>query len=523
MQDRDGCPAHPTVALRRCLSVGLALLTVPLGAMHAQAGPPRSESGPIRPAAVSGAFYPKDPEELGRQVDGFLKGAAAFDVKGRIVALIAPHAGYAYSGPTAGVAYRQLCGRSYDVVVILAPAHRESLKGANVYPGKGYCTPLGVVPVDVGLADRIVSEGGDLVRSSLAGHRVVQEIPGERPQVRGEHAIEVQLPFLQRTLSDFSIVPIIVGECNLEACGRIADALARALKGLPALLVASSDLYHGESDRACVESDKRTLEWIRARDAKGLSKGLEDGTSQACGGGPILIATMAARQLGANQAEVLAYTNSNAVAWRTGGYVVGYGAVALTDSAGPVSAKPLPDSARSELIRIARDALAHAIRGEPPGPPGSRHPALTEWRPAFVTLTVQGQLRGCIGCVRTTQPLDLTVQQMARSAALEDPRFPPLSPEETERVRIEISVLGPLQPLNDVSKIEIGRHGLMIRQGRASGLLLPQVPLGLGWDHRTFLEQVCLKANLPAGAWKEHDTRLWTFEAEVFGEQRPDQ
>ena len=125
--------------------------------------------------------------------------------------------------------------------------------------------------------------------------------------------------------------------------------------------------------------------------------------------------------------------------------------------------------------------------------------------------------------MRTTQPLDLTVQQMARSAALEDPRFPPLSPEETERVRIEISVLGPLQPLNDVSKIEIGRHGLMIRQGRASGLLLPQVPLGLGWDHRTFLEQVCLKANLPAGAWKEHDTRLWTFEAEVFGEQRPDQ
>ena len=149
----------------------------------------------------------------------------------------------------------------------------------------------------------------------------------------------------------------------------------------------------------------------------------------------------------------------------------------------------------------------------PPEPPTEQ---VQKHLGAFVTLTLEGRLRGCIGNIVGNGPLYLTIVAMARAAAFQDLRFSPLQMEEFARLEWEISVLGPLEPCPDPDKVEIGRHGLMIQKGSFSGLLLPQVPVEWHWDRTTFLKQVCRKAGLPDQAWTDPASRLYWFEAEIF-------
>ena len=490
---------------KKSLLLGAFLMVLPVRCTSSSSAPQ-----PVRESAVAGSWYPGDATALQRLIDNLLNAAPSADLKGRLIALVAPHAGYAYSGPTAAAAYRQVQGRKYDAVIVLAPSHRDYLEGASVYARGSYRTPLGAVPVDTELADAIIAGDKKGIQAGVAGHRTEA----------GEHSLEIQLPFLQRTLPDLKIVPIIIGNHTLKSARRMADAIAHAAENRQVLIVASSDLYHGEDYDACVEISGNTLDDIQKLDAKSLARGLDKGRCQACGRGPILIAMMAAKQLGADRAQVLARTNSNDVTGKRGGYVVGYGAVALLASENNADEKAqLPEDAKRELLEIARASLEHSAKGDPLPPLDIRCAELNETGAAFVTLKRKGRLRGCIGCLPPGQmPLGLTVQQMARSATLKDPRFRPVQPEELREIEIEISVLTPLQPLDNVEKIEIGRHGLWIRKGYASGVLLPQVPVEQGWDRQTYLERICLKAGLPTDAWKAPDTRLWTFEAIVFGE-----
>ncbi|EFL51915.1 AMMECR1 domain protein [Solidesulfovibrio fructosivorans JJ]] len=148
-----------------------------------------------------------------------------------------------------------------------------------------------------------------------------------------------------------------------------------------------------------------------------------------------------------------------------------------------------------------------------PQPPTDK---LREAYGAFVTLNLRGRLRGCIGHIIGDRPLFTTIADMAEAAAFEDPRFPPLSPEEFEAVTVEISVLSPLTPCPDPNLVEVGRHGLLMRRGGRSGLLLPQVPVEWGWDRETFLCQTCSKAGMEPGCWKDPATQIFWFEAEVF-------
>lgn len=176
---------------------------------------------------------------------------------------------------------------------------------------------------------------------------------------------------------------------------------------------------------------------------------------------------------------------------------------------------------RKTLLRIARDSIASALEG--------RRPDLNQYpiddtlrRPAgaFVTLNDErGQLRGCIGSIQPVAPLVQAVSSSAISAALRDPRFYPVKPEELPKLHLEISVMGPIEPVKDVSEIEVGRDGLIISRGPYAGLLLPQVAGDYGWDRETFLNQTCVKAGLPPAAWRSPDTRIERFSAEVFGEQ----
>ncbi|MBN2380305.1 AmmeMemoRadiSam system protein A [candidate division WOR-3 bacterium] len=174
---------------------------------------------------------------------------------------------------------------------------------------------------------------------------------------------------------------------------------------------------------------------------------------------------------------------------------------------------------RGEIIRIARKAIKERLEGREWNPEDPLTRRLGQVQGAFVSLHRQGMLRGCIGYIKGIKPLYLTVAEMARAAAFGDPRFPPLAPSEFDRIDIEITVLSPLHKIDDPEEVEVGKHGLLIRRGPYQGVLLPQVPVEQGWDHKTFLDHTCMKAGLSPGCWKEEGTELYVFSGEVFGEK----
>ncbi len=176
----------------------------------------------------------------------------------------------------------------------------------------------------------------------------------------------------------------------------------------------------------------------------------------------------------------------------------------------------LSPGSRKELLRVAREAVECAARRRRGSVSPPRDPALLRPGGAFVTLKRGGELRGCIGTFRESDPIYRSVAEMGKAAAEEDPRFPRVAPEEVPDLDVEISVLSPLRPVADPAEVEVGRHGVCVVEGAHRGVLLPQVAVEWGWDRETFLAQTCRKAGLPPDAWR-HGARILVFEAEVFG------
>jgi MEMO1 family protein len=476
----------------------------------------------IRPAYVAGGFYPADANELGKMIDGFLAQASPEKLDGSLVALICPHAGYQFSGGVAAYSYAQLKGRSYDRVVVLAPSHYESFPFSSIYDGEAYRTPLGDVPVDHDFAAKLTKLSSSIKISERGhGEEVVQ---GGR---YGEHALEDQLPFLQRVLGQFKMVPIIMGDPRYDACRALGIALAKAVQGTNTLILVSSDLSHYHPYDEAEQMDHQILKTIEEWDYFTLEQNTErDIWHGPCGGGPIVAAMIAAERLGAHHAQILKYANSGDVTGEKS-RVVGYGAVALVAANGKENKKherksaefSLAPAEKQELLKIARQSVEVAVREKKILPvPADEPEALRNARGAFVTLKERGDLRGCIGYMSPVKPLAETVRDVAAFAALEDRRFRPVSEGELNILEYEISVLSPLRRVDDINQIHVGQHGLLIRKGEFEGVLLPQVPTEEGWDRKTFLEQVCVKAGLPEQAWKDEDADLFMFTALVFGE-----
>jgi hypothetical protein len=470
----------------------------------------------IRPAYVAGGFYPADATELGKMIDGFLAHATAEKLEGSLVALICPHAGYQFSGGVAAYSYIQLRGRSYDRVVVIAPSHYESFPFSSIYEGDAYRTPFGDVPVDHDFAAKL-AKLSSAIKISGRGHG---EVEGH-----GEHALEDQLPFLQRVLGQFKMVPIVMGDPSYDACRALGIALAKAVQGTNTLILVSSDLSHYHPYDEAERMDHQILKTIEDWDYLTLSQNTErDIWKGPCGGGPIVAAMIAAERLGAHHAQILKYANSGDV---TGdkSRVVGYGAVALVAEKenkkhGRKRAEfSLTPGEKQELLKIARQSVETAVREKKLYPvPADEPEALRNARGAFVTLKEHGDLRGCIGYMSPMKPLVETVRDVAAYAALEDRRFRPVSEGELGSLEYEISVLSPLRKVEDINQIHVGQHGLLIRKGEYEGVLLPQVPTEEGWNRNTFLEQVCVKAGLPEQSWKDPDADLFMFTALVFGE-----
>ena len=475
----------------------------------------QSEAPKVRPPAVAGAFYPADPKALAKMVDEFLARAVVERTTGLVLAVISPHAGYEYSGHVAAHSYALLKGRKIERVVVIAPCHVDAFSFSSVYDGDAYATPLGNIPVDKEFARRLAALD-PLIKLSGRGHG---EVAG-----RGEHALEVQLPFLQRVLGPFRLVPIVMGDQNYDLSRALGVSLAKLMQGTNTLIVASSDLSHFHPYDEAVRLDRKTLNAVEEWDYFNMSRNFERRIWEACGGGPIVAAMIAAERLGANRAKILKYANSGDVTSEKG-RVVGYGAVALVaeeSRTGPkVPEFSLRQREKDELLKIAKKSVEIAVKERTLykcAAPGIA--SLEQDRGAFVTLKKKGQLRGCIGYIAPAKALYLTVRDVAAAAAVEDPRFEPVMPSELGDLEYEISVLSPLRRVTDVKQIQVGRHGLIVNKGNYEGLLLPQVPTEQHWDRMTFLEQTCVKAGLPTSAWKDEETDIFSFTALVFGEHK---
>jgi hypothetical protein len=316
-----------------------------------------------------------------------------------------------------------------------------------------------------------------------------------------------------------------MGDPSYDLCRSLGIALAKAVQGTNTLILVSSDLSHYHPYEEAEQMDHQILKTIEDWDYLSLSQNIQrDIWRGPCGGGPIVAAMIAAERLGAHHAQILKYANSGDV---TGdkSRVVGYGAVAIvaeekSKKRGRKSAEfSLTPAEKQALLKIARSSVETVVREKrvypvPPGQPAE----LMNARGAFVTLKEHGDLRGCVGYMSPVKSLAEAVRDVAAYAALEDHRFRPVSENELGLLEYEVSVLSPLHKVDDVKQIQVGEHGLLIREGESEGVLLPQVPVEEHWDRHTFLEQVCVKAGLPQQAWKDEDADLFMFTAIVFGE-----
>jgi AmmeMemoRadiSam system protein B len=253
---------------------------------------------PIRPAAVSGSWYPGAAPALRRAIQGYLD-AAGRPPRGQVRAVIAPHAGLIYSGPVGAFAYATLAGRHYDAVVLVGPSHYLAFEGVAIAPRGAFDTPFGPVPV----AER---DAEALMRASPS----IRDLPAAHAR---EHSLEMQLPFLAHLLPGTPIVPLVMGRQARETVEDLAGALARTFAGRDVLLVASTDLSHYHDAQTAARLDGRMVTLVERFDAEGLLDALARFPDHACGGGPAAAVMLAARALGAREARVLRYADSGDV------------------------------------------------------------------------------------------------------------------------------------------------------------------------------------------------------------------
>ena len=466
-----------------------------------------------REPVFAGTWYPGDAKHLRQDVETYLQKAATPDLQGQLFALIAPHAGYSYSGQVAAYAYKLLEKQKFETVVLIGPSHHVYFSGVSIYDRGGFRTPLGVVPLDTALTSALKDRDRRI--------RYVAEAHAQ------EHSLEIQLPFLQVVMPGFKLVPLVMGDQSFDSCQWLAEAVASCIGKKSVLVVASSDLSHFHPYQEAKKLDQVVLDEVNAFEPRALSENLKGGTCEACGGGPMVTAMLIAKKLGATSGQVLYYANSGDVTGDRSG-VVGYMAAALWGNpkkegeAGGKKQKVgvdlgLTAEEKTALLKLARKTIEAKCRGEKTeAPEVESSPALNEPRGAFVTLNKDGRLRGCIGQIQARKPLVKTVAEMAVAAAFDDPRFPALRAEELKDINIEISVLTPLRRITDVGEIQVGTHGIYMRRGGYSGLLLPQVATEWKWDRSAFLEHTCEKAHLPKDAWKDRETEIYIFSADVF-------
>jgi AmmeMemoRadiSam system protein B/AmmeMemoRadiSam system protein A len=494
---------------------------------------PTPNPGDVHQAEGADNWYPADPAKLRAAVDAYVDQAEVEPIPGQLLAVIVPHAGYVYSGAVAGYAFRamQEAGCADHTIAVIGDTHsgNGSAKIA-VWAAGAFETPLGTIPVDEEVGQALVAADA--------------RIQFDREAFRAEHPVENQLPFLQTVCPGARIVPIVIREPSLDNAQALADALVAAFhtSGRPALIVASTDLSHYHSYEEAQKMDEVALQAITSLDPQAVVDSPRRCTELGLGGsnpltmcsqGAVMTALIAARQMGANQATVLYHATSGDVPLGDRTQVVGYGAVALWQGEGRATppalqapayasstqALPLSPEEQKQLLALARQTAAQYLSSETFPSFHTDDPALLQPLGAYVTYDENGALRGCLGRLEPDRPAYLNVQYAAVAAALGDPRFPPVTPEELKDLTIEITLLQPMREVASPDEIQIGRDGVLMQVGNDKGaLFLPQVPPEQGWDLQDTLLNLCRKAGLADDCWQRSDARFSVFEGQWFGE-----
>jgi hypothetical protein len=463
-------------------------------------------AAPVKLPEFGGRFYPSGEEELSVMIDNFLKKAPSNSAPFETFMLISPHAGYGFSGQIAAFGYKLIKNKNYKTVIIIGTSHHQVFNGAALYGQGSFVTSLGEINIDEEFVKSILNKDPEVFEDATV--------------FNNEHSVEVQLPFLQRVLTDFKIVPVVVGDCSLEGSDKIASLFKKAIgQRKDVLVVVSTDLYHGYDFKEADIIDEFTLDLIKKMDYPGLYYALRDGKAQACGGFGVVVGLDIAKELGYQKLELLSHANSAKITGKLlkGDWTVGYASCAVMGQKGE---NMLALQQKQKLLSIARESISTYLKTGKKLQITESDLLLGQKMGAFVTLKQRNELRGCIGNLVGSQPLYLTVRDMAIEAAVDDPRFAPLTLSELKDLEIEISVLSPLKKINSANEIELGRHGVLLRKGNQSGVFLPQVAIETGWNKEEFLNNLCVhKAGLAVNAWKDKATELYIFTADVFSEK----
>jgi hypothetical protein len=501
-----------------------------------------ARAGDVRPCSGAGFWYPATKAELTQTVEQFLREKPDEAISGRPVGIIAPHAGYKFSGRACGAAFATLKGQSYKRVILLGFSHRRMVQGASILNADAYNTPLGDIPVDTEVTAKLLE--GDLFKTQAAAHT-------------NEHSLENELPFLQAALPQgWKLVPIFIGQTGEAGKGisaaamklytKIADAL-RPFVDEQTLVVASSDWTHYGANydyypfggkaftpidlkAKLKELDFGLLQPALKLDVDGFCEVCNAKDATVCGQRPICV-LLKLMPAGAKGHVAKYYTSGELTGdWSSS---VSYAAVVFTAAAnGPKGApgeagpekpedKGISEAGQKKLLEIARKTLEAVLSGKSTPDWKVDAQELQGHQGAFVTLTKGGNLRGCIGCFTADKPVYRVVSEYAVISATQDHRFTPVKASELKGIKIEISVLSPMRRVKDpLKEVELGKHGIYIKRGMRSGTYLPQVATEHKMSLEEFLSSCCSsKAGLPADAWKDPGTEVYVYTAQVFHEE----
>lgn len=474
----------------------------------------------VKKPNVSGQFYPSNSKELSKELDAFFSQAKVEPSKEKVEVIISPHAGYVYSGPIAAYGYKAASQFQYSTIVVIAPSHYVNFNGVSIWPEGSFETPLGSLAVDADFAKKLTAQNKEFsfVRAAFAK----------------EHSLEVQLPFLQKTFTNFKIVPVVIGDASFEVCQNLAAGLKAAIGAREdVLIVISTDMSHYHSAKVARGMDQQVIDLVRNLNAKDLWQQCSLGKVELCGFMPVATAVLYAKEKGLT-AEILKYGDSGDASGDKEAVVGYFSAIFVKSSTkgkGEALTKkeekkqsgntiPLTAENKKRLLEIARQTIIEYVKNGKTLNFKEIDPRLLLEEGAFVTLHEHGQLRGCIGNILGQGPLFLTVRDMAIASATEDPRFRPVPEDELGKLEIEISVLSKPWKIKDPKEVELGVHGVIVSRGARKGLFLPQVATEQGWNREELLTYLCAeKAGLAPDAWKDPSTIIEVFTAQVFSEK----
>jgi len=465
-----------------------------------------------REAQFAGQFYPASITELNNQLDSFFevakKGNPDSGSNQHLQAIIVPHAGYVFSGQVAATAFNQIPENvDYKRIFVLASSHRYSFNGAAVYCDGNYKTPLGEIEVDKHLSKKLVNNS-----AWFFDHPEAHE---------NEHSLEVQLPFLQHKLGNhFLLMPIILGTHDPEICKKIAEELKPWFTS-ENLWVISTDFSHYPDYETACKVDELTASAICSNHSEKLQSVLKENkklnignlATSLCGWTSVLTLLYMTENHDYTFEKIFYQNSGNSKKYGSKNRVVGYWSIAVYDKRKEFV---ISEEEKKELLQKARNSISTFVKTGKKGktvPPKSSG-ILNQITGAFVSIYVDGKLRGCIGGFARENTLNDLVQQMAVSASC-DSRFSSIETEELDKMELEISVLSPLKKIDSVDEIVLGKHGIYIKKSVNSGTFLPQVATKTGWDLEEFLGHCSRdKAGIGWDGWKDAD--IYTYEAVVF-------